>query len=84
ALEQLAKERGEVFDPWLVDVFAEEIRKAPPAVDADREVMIVPGGALPWRTATTNAASDDEEDEDDLGGPELEVLLDDTQREEQA
>ncbi len=65
-------------------MFAEEIRKAPPAVDADREVMIVPGGALPWRTATTNAASDDEEDEDDLGGPELEVLLDDTQREEQA
>ncbi len=84
ALELLAKERGEVFDPWLVDVFAEEIRKAPPAVDADREVMIVPGGALPWRTATANAASDDDEDEDELGGAELEVLLDDTKREDQA
>ena len=84
ALEQLAKERGEAFDPWLVDLFAEEIQKAPPTVDADREVMIVPGGALPWRSATADAASDDEEDDDGLGGPELEVLLDENTREDQA
>ena len=63
---------------------AEEVRKAPPAVDADREVMIVPGGTLPWRTATANVVGDDDEDEDDLGGPELEVLLDETKREDQA
>lgn len=84
ALEQMAKERGEVFDPWLVDLFAEEIQKAPPSVDADREVMIVPGGALPWRAATATAASDDEEEDDELGGPELEVLLDENTREDQA
>ena len=46
--------------------------------------MIVPGGALPWRSATADAASDDEEDDDGLGGPELEVLLDENTREDQA
>jgi HD-GYP domain-containing protein (c-di-GMP phosphodiesterase class II) len=81
ALQQLAKARGEVFDPWLVDLLTEEVKKEPPTAD-DREVMIVPAGVMPWRAARSD---DDEEDDDDESPPEgdLEVMLDET-REEQA
>ena len=76
ALRQLDIAKGEVFDPWLVDLFAEEIERNPP-VCSDREVMIVPSGSLPWRTVDC----DDEEDavlelNRELNR-ELEVMLDD-------
>ena len=73
ALLQLQSAKGEVFDPWLVDLFSEEIEKDPPS--PDREVMIVPSGSLPWRTVGAEA----EADEDDVAGDEqeLEVMLDD-------
>jgi response regulator RpfG family c-di-GMP phosphodiesterase len=78
ALQQLEQARGEVFDPELVKLFAEEIRKAPPQACADRDVMIIPCGALPWREAK-------QDDEDDEGSePDLEVLTDEPAREEPA
>lgn len=80
ALQQLGKARGEVFDPWLVDLLAEEVKKAPPT-DADREVMIVPAGAMPWRSG--NAQAEAEDDDDEVGG-DLEVMLDEQNREDKA
>lgn len=77
ALQQMSKERGEVFDPWLLDLFVEQVQKDPPAA-ADREVMIVPAGGLPWRTP----APDSEETGFDDG--ELEVMLDDPTNEDKA
>lgn len=75
ALQQLARARGDVFDPWLVDLLAEEVRKDPPSA-ADREVMIVPAGAMPWRTLHADTHDDDDEIEGDL-----EVMLDEQKRE---
>ena len=78
ALKQLEKAKGEVFDPWLVELFVEEIRANPPASDA-RDVMIVPGGSLPWRRIA--------EDDDDAfaeSQSDLEVLLDDFPFEDQS
>ncbi len=73
ALRQLDRAKGEVFDPWLVDLFAEEIEKDPPNAP-DREVMIVPGGTLPWRVVAPE--SDEEEVAHELYS-ELEVMHDD-------
>jgi hypothetical protein len=78
ALAQLAKTRGEAFDPWLVDLLAEEVRKEPPA-ENDREVMIVPAGAMPWRSIANEPADDDDRVDD-----ELEVMLDEHRREDGA
>lgn len=79
ALQQLAVARGEVFDPWLLDLFDEEIRREPPASGNDRPVMIVPTGSLPWRLEAE--AAFDHEDEA-LGTEDLEVLLDESPRED--
>ena len=73
ALEQLERAKGEVFDPWLVDLFCEEIRLQPP--EHDREVAIVPAGAMPWRMVESDL--DAEEGVDVEGAGDLEVLLDD-------
>lgn len=77
ALQQLGKARGEVFDPWLVDLLAEEVKKEPPSA-AHREVMIVPAGAMPWRTHA------DASEEDDAFDDEIEVMLDEQKREEKS
>jgi HD-GYP domain-containing protein (c-di-GMP phosphodiesterase class II) len=77
ALQQLGKARGEVFDPWLVDLLAEEVKKEPPS-DVHREVMIVPAGAMPWRTHTEAS------EEDDAFDDEIEVMLDEQKREDKA
>ncbi|HEX6813958.1 MAG TPA: HD domain-containing phosphohydrolase [Planctomycetota bacterium] len=77
ALLHLGKERGAVFDPWLLDLFAEEIAKDPPDPDPDPNVMIVPGGTVPWRTL-----SSDEEVVDEAEPEQLEVLIDENMREE--
>lgn len=85
ALPQLLQARGTVFDPWLLDMFAEEIRKNPPAVATDREVMIVPGGAMPWHaTDAVDAAGADGDDDGDDDGADLEVMLDEREREDLA
>jgi HD-GYP domain-containing protein (c-di-GMP phosphodiesterase class II) len=76
ALQQLGKARGEVFDPWLVDLLAEEVKKEPPTAN-QREVMIVPAGAMPWRTHEAS-------EEDDAIDGDLEVMLDEQKREDKA
>lgn len=80
ALQQLAKARGDVFDPWLVDLLTEEVTKEPPTA-TDREVMIVPAGAMPWRAGHAEAV---EEDDDELVADDLEVMLDEQRREDPA
>lgn len=82
ALQQMAEARGEVFDPWLLDVFDEEIRREPPAEGGDRPVMIVPAGSMPWRHADAGAADEDGSDDADFGADELEVMLDEGNRED--
>lgn len=76
ALDQLHKAKGEVFDPWLVELFAEEIERDPPT-SSDREVMIVPGGSLPWRTVENEDEEDVVNDLQNELNSELEVMLDD-------
>ena len=78
ALQQLAAARGEVFDPWLLDLFDEEVRREPPEA-GDRPVMIVPTGSLPWRLEA-EAAQD--HDEDGFANEDLEVMLDESPRED--
>jgi HD-GYP domain-containing protein (c-di-GMP phosphodiesterase class II) len=82
ALACLEKARGEVFDPWLVDLFAADVRQDPPALAPDREVMIVPGGAMPWRATAAPEADDD--GDDDAAPPELEVMADEPDAEDRA
>ncbi len=77
ALAELEKARGEVFDPWLLDIFAEEIRKDPPAHVDDRPVMIVPGGLVPWDDGAPGHGREDEDDGDEIVVGDLEVLSDD-------
>lgn len=74
ALEEIEGAKGEVFDPWLVELFVEEVRRDPPS-SHDREVMIVPGGSLPWRSIGSD--SEDEDSENAELQSELEVMLDD-------
>jgi HD-GYP domain-containing protein (c-di-GMP phosphodiesterase class II) len=80
ALHQLGKERGEVFDPWLVDLLIEEVKKAPPSA-SDREVMIVPAGAMPWRTAGAEGEADDDDDREPAAD-DLEVMMDETREDD--
>ena len=70
ALAQLDAAKGEVLDPWLVELFADEIRRAPP--QHDREVMIVAGSATPWRMIDSDA----EDGVDAEGDSDLELMLD--------
>ncbi len=78
ALARLHDARGEVFDPWLCDLFAEELERDPPEVReerVDREVSIVPNGTLMWPMdgmELEESLDDDGDDEE-----ELEVMLDD-------
>lgn len=77
ALGQIESAAGTVFDPWLVQLFAQEVRETPPTVAADRPVMIVPSGSLPWRTPT-DGALEEVEDDGDLLCDDLEVMTDGT------
>ncbi len=81
ALASMSEDRGEVYDPWLFDLFAEEVRRLPPEIDADRPVMILPSGSVPSRR--TSAIESDSGLDYDLGS-ELEVMLDELPPEERA
>ena len=76
ALGQIESAAGTVFDPWLVELFAEEVRSAPPTVTADRPVMIVPTGSLPWRTRSEDELDDAEDDAAEVVCDDLEVMTD--------
>ena len=80
-LDVLREDRGETFDPWLVDLFEEEIRKSPlPKKDAE-PVMISPGGIAPYKAAARVSMDDPEQDTllywIEALDEELEVLGDD-------
>jgi HD-GYP domain-containing protein (c-di-GMP phosphodiesterase class II) len=49
ALDSLCEDRGEHFDPWLLDLFEEEIRKAPMPKNPSHQVMISAAGVLPYK-----------------------------------
>ena len=82
ALGQIENAAGTVFDPWLVELFAEEIRSAPPSVAADRPVMIVPTGSLPWRTRSEDDLTEGDEDAAEVVYDDLEVMSDECGHEE--
>ena len=84
ALLRMAEDRGEAFDPWLFDLFAEAVRAAPPEevageAAADKAVMILPAGGLPQ--TRPNPALEAQGYDYDLA-QELELLLDDLPPEE--
>jgi HD-GYP domain-containing protein (c-di-GMP phosphodiesterase class II) len=80
ALRRIEKLRGDVFDPWLVTLFAEVVTAAPPSTEGDREVLIVPGGVMPWRLGPSGEGEADEESLDERS--ELEIMLDDAPSED--
>jgi len=80
ALAQLAEDGGTVFDPWLLELFTAEIKRAVSAI-GDKPVMISPAGVVPYKIAETPFATGDGEQDLET---ELEVMLDDTPPEDQA
>jgi HD-GYP domain-containing protein (c-di-GMP phosphodiesterase class II) len=77
ALERLARQRGEIFDPWLVDVLATELERDPPPIEVDREVAVMPAAATLFWPPVAEFGDDVAEDDEDDAIDELEVLLDD-------
>lgn len=80
ALVQMQKHRGEVFDPWLFDLFAEAVTGHELEAQTDKSVMIMPGGEVPYRLQP-------EQSEPEFGhelttDSDLEVMLDDLPPEE--
>ncbi len=80
ALERLQSGRGEVFDPWLFDLFCEDLQREPPSVQGDQQVMIVPNGTLVWPMP---GMTEEEELEDHQDEAELEVMVDDIEDDEE-
>ena len=86
ALRRMAEERGEAYDPWLFDLFADCVRALPidsKAAESDgadaKSVMILPAGSLP------NAAQTEREEGLDYDlGAELEVMLEELPPEDRA
>jgi hypothetical protein len=82
----MAEERGEAYDPWLFDLFADCVRALPiesKAAESDgadaKSVMILPAGSLP------NAAQTEREEGLDYDlGAELEVMLEELPPEDRA
>ena len=78
ALDSLSEDRGEHFDPWLLDLFEEEVRKAPVPKNASHQVMISAAGVLPYKAVQGDWVIDrfpEGEDEEmiKLGQAELDV-----------
>lgn len=77
ALDVLREDRGETFDPWLVDLFEEEVRKAPMPRRESTPVMLSPGGLAPYKAVESAESEESSEASaswiDDLED-ELEVL----------
>lgn len=61
ALEQLAQDRGTLFDPWLLDLFAEEVRKIPD--EGGQPILISTAGAVPYKAADAPMSEDGEDDD---------------------
>ena len=74
ALAQMAQDRGEVFDPWLFDLFVEDLHLEPPEQYVGQPVMLMPGDSVPNRVHPT---LEDEEGIDYELAQELEIMLED-------
>lgn len=87
ALDELREDRGSTFDPWLVDLFEEEIRKAPIPTEDQAAVTISLAGVVPYREAQERSEElhlaegtfdwDEAAIGDDLDVDELELYSDD-------
>jgi HD-GYP domain-containing protein (c-di-GMP phosphodiesterase class II) len=87
ALDKLREDRGTHFDPWLLDLFEEEIRREPMPARPLRPLVISTEGVLPYKAAEELAdgesADEDVAGDEDLAllGDDLEVVADETFRE---
>jgi HD-GYP domain-containing protein (c-di-GMP phosphodiesterase class II) len=81
AIERMSEDRGEIYDPWLFDLFAQAIQEDSQHVQELRDVMILPVSGVPRRV---DSAAVDEEDLDYDLGQELELMLEDMPPEERA
>lgn len=62
ALDALREDRGVHFDPWLLDLFEEEIARAPiPEPGVDRDVLISSEGVLSYKAGDADPDELDEE-----------------------
>jgi HD-GYP domain-containing protein (c-di-GMP phosphodiesterase class II) len=85
ALDKLREDRGVHFDPWLLDLFEEEIRKDPLPSRVDQPVMISTEGVVPYKMAEESRC-EPEEDMRNLGAleeSEVELMADDGGEEEE-
>jgi HD-GYP domain-containing protein (c-di-GMP phosphodiesterase class II) len=75
ALALVGEERGEAFDPRVVDRLVDAVEAAPPD-ESSREVLLVRGGTLPWRPEPVGQAGGADEDDDPaaLGDDALELV----------
>jgi len=81
ALDRMHEDRGEHFDPDLLDLFEEEIRKAPTPIKSDSRLLISSTGVVPYKRAEEPSAelALEESDPDsilDYGEEELELYRD--------
>lgn len=53
ALATLREDRGETFDPWLVDLFEEEVQRSPAPEEISDTVMISTAGVVPYKVTQT-------------------------------
>lgn len=87
ALDKLREDRGVHFDPWLLDMFEDEIRKSPQPRAADVPVMISADGVVPYKAAEELRTEVEEEGAAtfaELAEGDLELLADDGTAEEEA
>ena len=77
AVEQLRELRGSELDPWLVDLFAEAVQRAP-GDEADKTVSL---GMRGVNASYLGAAAQSDDGVDAEGGEEIELMADGTARE---
>ncbi len=85
ALDKLREDRGVHFDPWLLDLFEEEIRKSPIPRGVDRPVMISAEGVIPSKAAEEQREESEEDTANltELSESEIELMVDDGKQEEE-
>jgi HD-GYP domain-containing protein (c-di-GMP phosphodiesterase class II) len=83
AMEQLLFRRGEVYDPWLLSLFAEELVKSPPSDPVSKPVLIAGfGGSAAGTGGAPVPRTDEEFDVATEVLDDLEVIVEEIQAEE--
>src|SRR5690606_24559269 len=83
ALDRLREDRGDHFDPQLVDAFERPVRRNPPRIGRDEHVAISTDGVVPYRAMHEDQGGESaaiEEAVDEIlaySEAELEVVFDD-------